>query len=912
MKPPKDPPKATKNSPAPKARKSSKTKKEKAPEASAAPVPKPPAPSEKADAKKAKRPKKSVLTGPDEPRDFDEVEMLAPGELGRSLRETVPDDENGDELTQALRALAESSEAIEIEEANEGTLRRPVVPEELSILPLRDSVIYPMLIAPLSVARESSVQLLDETLAGPNRVIGVVAQRSPADDDPGQEGVYDFGCAVIIRTLMKMPDSVRLIVQGVVRFRVKEWVGGKPYLRAKIETIEEEAYTGPEDGAGEGAGEEIEALKRSVGGLFETAIRLSPVLPDELKSLVSAVSEVNVMADLVAAHMTLDVESKQKILETLDLKERLRALMDMLAREVRVLELSNKVNTEVNTELSKNQRDFYLREQLKAIQRELGEGEDRGEELEELEERVHAVGLPDEALKETTRELDRLKRMSPGAPEYTVARTYVETMVSLPWNDETKDNLDLSHAMAVLNEDHYGLEKIKDRIVEFLAVRKVKTEGRIRQPILLFVGPPGVGKTSLGRSIADALGREYTRMSLGGMRDEAEIRGHRRTYIGAMPGQVIRHLRRVGERNPVLVLDEIDKLGNDFRGDPSSALLEVLDPEQNSTFRDHYLDVPFDLSDVFFIATANRLDTIPAALLDRMETIELGGYTEEEKVQIAERHLIPKQIEEHGLKPKGIAFSEPAVKLLARAYTREAGVRNLEREIGAVVRRATRLVAEGRKAKINVDAKFVESALGAPRYLHDEVTERPMRPGMAVGLAYTPVGGDVLFIETAKTAGKRNLVVTGQLGDVMKESVSAAMTWVRGHADELGIAPDAFDTEVHVHVPAGAVPKDGPSAGVTMVTALASLYTGRPVKDRLAMTGEVTLLGQVLPVGGIKEKILAAHRAGVRTVILPSANAKDYKEDVPEETRKELKAHFVKSADEVLKLALTSTPRNEV
>ena len=838
---------------------------------------------------KPKRPRRKKPV--EEPRAFDDVAMLDDGELARAiadipalLKDAPPEDV-------AEGVLVEDDDA-------EGTLRRPIVPDELAILPLRDSVIYPMLIAPLSVARESSVQLLDETLAGPNRVIGVVAQRNPQDEDPGSEGVYDFGCAVIIRTLMKMPDSVRLIVQGVVRFRVTEWLPGKPYLRAKIEIIDEEAVTD--------ASEEIEALKRSIGSLFENAVRLSPVLPDELRSLTSAVQEVNVMTDLVAAHMTLDVESKQTILETLDLKERMRALVDMLAREVRVLELSNKVNSEVNTELSKNQRDFYLREQLKAIQRELGEDEGRGEELEELEERMHSVGLPEEALKETQREFDRLRRMSPGVPEYTVARTYVETMVALPWNDRSEDNLDLVHAKTTLDDDHYGLEKIKDRILEFLAVRKVKTEGRIRQPILLFSGPPGVGKTSLGRSIADALGREYVRMSLGGMRDEAEIRGHRRTYIGAMPGQVIRSIRRAGKRNPVFILDEIDKLGNDFRGDPSSALLEVLDPEQNDSFRDHYLDVPFDLSDVLFIATANRLDTIPAPLRDRMEIIELGGYTEEEKVQIAERHLIPKQVDEHGLKPKQIDFTNAATVELVRNYTREAGVRSLEREVGAVVRKATRLFAEGRKAKVKVDRKFVETALGAPRFLHDEVAGREMLPGMAVGLAWTPVGGDVLFIESVRVKGKRALTVTGQLGDVMKESVTAAMTWVRSHGDQLKIAPELFEeSEVHVHVPAGAVPKDGPSAGVTMVTALASLFTGRKVKDRLAMTGEVTLTGQVLPVGGIKEKVLAAHRAGVRTLILPKDNEKDYKEDVPAEIRSELTAHFVRRADEVLKIALT-------
>ncbi len=784
---------------------------------------------------------------------------------------------------------------------------RPFVPTEISILPLRDSVIYPMLIAPLSVARESSVQLIEESIVGNNRVIGVIAQRRPQDENPGFDDVYEYGCAVIIRTLVKMPDAVRLIVQGVARFRIVEKLSEEPYLRARIEVIDDDAIP-------EGKAEECEALRRSVAALFEQGVRLSPQLPDELRTLTQAVQETNVMADLVAAHMTLSVADKQTILETLDVTQRLRTLLELLSKEVRVLELTSKVQSEVNTELSKSQRDYYLREQLKAIQRELGEPDDRGEDLEEIKTKIDEANLPAEALREVTREYDRLRRMNPGAPEYTVARTYVESMLAMPWHQATIDNLDLVHVKEVLDLDHYGLEKIKDRILEFLSVRKVKTDGKIRQPILCFAGPPGVGKTSLGKSIAHAMGRNYARISLGGMRDEAEIRGHRRTYIGSMPGQVVQALRRVETNNPVIVLDEIDKLGNDFRGDPSSALLEVLDPEQNSTFRDHYLDVPFDLSRVFFITTANRLDTIPAPLRDRMEVIELGGYTEEEKIEIAIRHLIPKQVEEHGLKETQIAFKREAIVKLVRHYTREAGVRNLEREIGSVARKVTRRVAEGSKGKVTITAKTLENALGAPRYLHDEVTERDLCAGTAVGLAWTPVGGDVLFIETTKMVGHKGLIVTGQLGDVMKESVTAALSYVRSHAAELHINPDFYEkTEIHVHVPAGAVPKDGPSAGVTMLTALTSLLTNRKVKKRLAMTGEITLSGQVLPVGGIKEKVLAAQRAGVMTLILPDQNQKDYLEDVPLAIRETLKTHFVKHADQVLKLALErpgSSPPN--
>ncbi|MBI5707030.1 MAG: endopeptidase La [Armatimonadetes bacterium] len=774
---------------------------------------------------------------------------------------------------------------------------RPSVPEIINILPLRDSVIYPMLIAPLSVARESSIQLIDESISGTNRVIGVIAQRKPHIEQPKFEDVFECGCAVIIRTLVKMPDAVRLIVQGVQRYRIIERLQETPYLRARVEIIEDELP--PEEEA-----EKTEALRRNVAGLFEQAIRLHPQLPEELRSLTQAVTETNVMCDLVAAHMTLSLEDKQKILETVSVQERLRVLLEMLGREVRVLELTSKVQSEVNVELSKSQREYYLREQLKAIQRELGEVDDRAEELDELRERIDKSGMTAEALREVNREFDRLRRMSPGAPEYTVARTYIDWVLSLPWSVSTEDSLSLPEVKVVLDQDHYGLEKIKQRIVEFLAVRKVKKDGRVRQPILCFVGPPGVGKTSLGRSISHAMNRKFVRISLGGMRDEAEIRGHRRTYIGALPGQIIQGLRRAESNNPVFMLDEIDKLGVDFRGDPASALLEVLDPEQNVSFRDHYVDAPFDLGQVFFITTANRLDTIPPPLRDRMEVIELGGYTEEEKLEIAKRHLVPKQIAEHGLRTTQIEFRDEALKALARNYTREAGVRNLEREIASVTRRATRQFAEGRKGKVSVGLGYVTQALGAPRYSHDEVEDRELTPGIAVGLVWTPVGGDVVFIETAMMHGSKNLILTGQLGDVMKESVSAALSYIRSNAKRLGLSPDFFEKcELHVHLPAGAVPKDGPSAGITILSALVSLLTGKRVRKRLAMTGELTLSGQVLPVGGVKEKVLAAHRAGVTMLLLPVDNKKDYLEEVPEEIRACLEVHFVTKADQVLKLA---------
>ncbi len=800
----------------------------------------------------------------------------------------------------SIEEIEDLLEALPVEEeSGDSESRRPDVPEILNLLPLRESVIYPMLIAPLSVSRSSAMQLIDDSVAESTRVIGAISQRQPQTDEPTFDDIFEYGCAVIIRTLMKTGEGTRMIVQGVSRFKIVERLQDAPYLKARVEVIEEPEV--PADQA-----EEIEALRRTVASLFDQAVALHPNLPDELQSLTSAVQEPGVFADLVAAHIPMATAEKQEILEILPIRERLRKLVEFLGREVRVLELTNRVQSEVSAELSKSQRDYYLREQLKAIQRELGMGDDTDEDLAEFRIKIDESGMSADALREANREYDRLRRINPGSPEYTVARTYLETMLALPWRAETPDNLDLVHARGVLDDEHYGLDKIKRRIVEFLAVRKVKTDGPVRQPILCFAGPPGVGKTSLGRSIAHALGREFVRISLGGMRDEAEIRGHRRTYIGSMPGQIIQGLRRAGTRNPVFVLDEIDKLGTDFRGDPASALLEVLDPQQNDTFRDHYVDAPFDLSNVFFVTTANRLDTIPAALRDRMEIIELGGYTEEEKVEIAKRHLVPRQISEHGLTTAKLKFDDAALVELVRHYTREAGVRNLEREVASVIRKATVLFAEGRTAPVKVTRKFVREALGAPRYLEDAINERSLKPGMAIGLAWTPVGGDVLFIETARMPGQKGLTVTGQLGDVMKESVQLALTYLRAHHQALKISPTFFDeSDLHVHVPEGAVPKDGPSAGITMLTALASLLSGRVVRPRLAMTGEVTLTGQVLAVGGIKEKVLAAHRAGVQTLILPKENRKDYDEEVPEAIRKQLTAHFVSSAEEVLRLALS-------
>jgi ATP-dependent Lon protease len=771
-----------------------------------------------------------------------------------------------------------------------------ILPDRLPILPLRGTVLLPHAVLPLGAGRPSSIRLIEDAVQT-GRLVGAVMQRDPREDTPDAAGLHGVGTVTVIHKAIKQADgSLRVIVQGLGRFRLLDVLEREPFLRARVEALDESAPA---------ADVELEALVRSVRSLFEKVIALSPGLPDELINVVGGTEDPGALADVIAASLpTLATEFKQELLETLDVRLRLQKLTGALAKEADVLELGSKIQSEVQSEVSKSQREYYLREQLKAIHKELGETDERTQEIDALREKIEAAGMTEEARKEALRELDRLAKMPPAAAEYTVARTYIDWLVAMPWAKETADAVDLPRARGILDEDHEGLEKIKDRILEYLAVKKIRPEGR--DPILCFVGPPGVGKTSLGRSVARALGRTFHRISLGGMRDEAEIRGHRRTYIGALPGQIVQGLRRAGSKNPVLMLDEVDKLGMDFRGDPASALLEVLDPEQNSTFRDHYLDVAFDLSRVLFITTANVMDTVPAPLRDRMEVIHLAGYTEEEKVAIAQRHLVPKQAREHGLAPGAdVEFTPEALRLLTRGYTREAGVRNLEREIAGICRKLARRRAEGRTEPARVTPDSVTSLLGAPRFEFEELTERTRVPGVATGLAWTPAGGDVLFVEATRMPGTHTLTLTGQLGDVMKESAQTALAWVRSHARELGIASDFWDrSDVHVHVPAGAIPKDGPSAGVTMVTALVSLLTGRATRPRLAMTGEISLTGRVLPVGGIKEKVLAAHRAGVRTLILPRRNEQSLLEDVPAAVRESLTVHLVDAIPEVLEAAL--------
>ena len=775
-----------------------------------------------------------------------------------------------------------------------------IIPDALAILPLRGTVIFPQAVMPLAVGRPASVRLIQEALQG-SRIIGAVMQRDPTEDAPRAQGLHAIGTATVIEKALKQPDgTLRLVVQGLVRFRITDTVQETPFLRARIQRLTDEAPS---------ATLEVEALARTAAGLFQKVVALSPTLPDELASILGAAEGPGALADLIAGSLpTLPTALRQELLETVGIAERLQRLVAALTKEAEVLELGSKIQSEVQSEMSKTQREYYLREQMKAIQKELGETDDRTQEAEALRRKIEAAGMTEEANKEALRELDRLARMPPAAAEYTVARTYIDWLVSMPWQQETADNVDIAGAHAILDEDHEGVEKIKERILEYLAVKKIRPSGK--DPILCFVGPPGVGKTSLGRSIARALGRKFHRISLGGMRDEAEIRGHRRTYIGALPGQIIQGLRRAGTKNPVFMLDEIDKLGMDFRGDPASALLEVLDPEQNGSFRDHYLDVAFDLSRVLFITTANVIDTVPPALRDRMEIIPLAGYTEEEKIAIAERHLVPRQARAHGLDAAAdIEFTPESLRLLARGYTREAGVRNLEREIASVCRKVARRRAEGHTESVRITPDLVTSFLGVPRFELEEVEERTRVPGVAIGLAWTPAGGDILFIEATRMKGARTLTLTGQLGDVMKESVQAALSWVRSHAEELHIAPEFWEmSDIHVHVPAGAIPKDGPSAGVTMTTALVSLLSGRRVRSGLAMTGEVSLAGRVLPVGGIKEKVLAAHRAGIRTVLLPKRNAKNLIEDVPPRVRDEMTIHLVDSVPDVLRLALEDAP----
>ena len=778
---------------------------------------------------------------------------------------------------------------------------RPLsIPPELPLLPLRDTVLFPNSFMPLAVARESSVRLIDEAINA-SKVIGVFTQRDAALDEPHKEDLYPIGTATHIHKMFRLPDgSLRLIVQGLARIRLDDIVAVRPYLRAQVSATPDELSD--DDRL------EIDALQRNIKSNFQKVVSLSPLLSDDLQTLALNITEPGRLADFIASSLsTIATPVKQEVLETLDVRARMDTLNRILIKELEVLELGSKIQSQVQSEVGKNQREYFLREQMKAIQKELGEGDDQTKEIDELREKIEAAQMPELVLKEALRELERLARMPVAAAEYTVSRTYIDWLVALPWEKRTEETIDLARTKRILDDEHSGLEKAKDRILEYLAVRKLNPD--VKGPILCFVGPPGVGKTSLAKSIATSLDRKFVRVSLGGMRDEAEIRGHRRTYIGALPGQVIQGLRRAESKNPVFILDEIDKLGSDFRGDPSSALLEVLDPEQNDTFRDHYLDVPFDLAEVLFITTANVLDPVPPALRDRMEVLELPGYTEEEKLKIACEHLVEKQVTNHGLTGEQLTFSDAALRCVIRGYTREAGVRNLEREIGSICRKAARRRAEGDETALAVTPDVVVAMLGAPRFLDEEMEERTKHPGVAIGLAWTPAGGEVLFIEASRMAGTGTLTLTGSLGDVMKESARTALSWFRAHAGEYGVDADFYrNAEVHFHVPSGAIPKDGPSAGVTMVTALVSELTRRPVRGDIAMTGEITLSGRVLPVGGIKEKVLAARRAGVREVILPRQNEKNVMEDLNDELRADITIHLVSEITEVLLLALSPAP----
>ncbi|OGP76500.1 MAG: endopeptidase La, partial [Deltaproteobacteria bacterium RBG_16_49_23] len=739
-----------------------------------------------------------------------------------------------------------------------------VIPPELPILPLRGTVLYPDLILPIMVGRKRSVKLIDDAMDS-NRIIGIVTQKRSETEDPKETDLYSVGvAALILRMIRELDGSQRVIVQGVSRIRVREYIQREPYFRARTDTIEE----------GFALGVEIEALMMNLKNLFQRAVELAPYLTTELGSMVSNIKSPPILADLIASNLNISTPEKQGILETIDVRERLTKVHLILNKEVQVLELGNKIQSQVKEDMDRTQREYYLREQLKAIKKELGEMDDHSSEIKELREKIKKAKMPPEVVTAAEKELDRLSKIPPASAEYTVSRTYLDWLVELPWSETTEDNLEIQNAQKTLDEDHYDLEKVKKRILEYLAVRKLKSD--MKGPILCFVGPPGVGKTSLGKSIARAMGRKFMRLSLGGVRDEAEIRGHRRTYVGALPGRIIQGVKKAGSNNPVFMLDEVDKIGMDFRGDPSSALLEVLDPEQNFSFSDHYIDLPFDLSKVMFITTANVLDTIPPALRDRMETLELPGYSEDQKMMIAKEFLILKQITEHGLTSEYIELQDAALQVIISSYTREAGVRNLEREIAAICRGVAKDVASGNnKEKVIVTPELLHKFLGPVKFF-PELAERTSEPGVATGLAWTPTGGDIIFVEATKMRGEKGLTLTGQLGDVMKESAQAALAYVRSKAKDLGIEEDFFEKhDIHIHVPAGAIPKDGPSAGITMFIALTSLLTNKPVRNDVALTGEITLRGLVLPVGGIKEKVLAGMRAGIRTIILPKKNEKD-------------------------------------
>ncbi|MBI3933809.1 MAG: endopeptidase La [Acidobacteria bacterium] len=778
-----------------------------------------------------------------------------------------------------------------------------VAPKEVPILPVRDTVLFPHAVLPLTVGRESSIEMIRSL--GEEKIISVVAQRNSQDDNPKPEDLYGVGTLAIIHKIIPMPNkSLFIFAEGLRRLRLTRFTHTAPFMKAETETLEEiEAVPSPE----------TEALQGSIVSAFQQIVAASPNISDELQAIVLTVEGPGRIADFVVSSLAfLNTPQRQELLETLDISKRLDMVNRYLIKERQLVELRTKIESEVQDQMAQGQREYYLREQLKAIQKELG-GEEEGREVEELKKKIAEARMPEEVEKEAVRELKRFARMSPAAADYTISRTFLDWLVTLPWNRTSEKPISIQEAHDILEADHYNLEKVKERILEYLSVLQLKPE--MKGPILCLVGPPGVGKTSLGKSVARALGRKFVRISLGGMHDEAEIRGHRRTYIGALPGQIIQGIRRAETRDPVFMLDEVDKIGRDFRGDPAAALLEALDPEQNFQFRDHYLEVPFDLSKVLFITTANVLDPVPDALRDRMEVLELPGYTEEEKIAIAHRHVIPRQAEAHGLKlDENIQFTDPALEELIRHYTREAGLRNLERNIATICRKQARRIAEGGEKRLVVEQRAVRDSLGAPKMLPEtEVAERTEKPGVAIGLAWTPAGGDILFIEANQMPGKHGLIMTGHLGQVMQESMQAALTWVRSHSEQWGLPPDYFDNrELHMHVPAGAIPKDGPSAGVTMATALVSLLTRRRVRPNLAMTGEITLSGLVLPVGGIKEKVLAAKRAGITEVLLPRQNAIHVEEDLKREQLEGLTLRYVKTMDDVIERALAPNGRNPV
>lgn len=774
------------------------------------------------------------------------------------------------------------------------------IPPRVPILPMRDTVIYPFMVSPLFVARPKSIKLIDKVLLG-NRLLGLVAQKDGDLEEPTTDDIHKVGTVATVLKMLKFPDnSIRILVQGLSRMEVINWEQTDPYLEATIRPIDDYFEKDLE----------LEALSKNITIQFQKLVTLVPHMPDELQIAVMNISHPGKLCDLIASNLNLSLSEKQSVIEIYDVKRRLEKLTVFMNRELEVLEVGNKIQSEVQSELGKNQREYFLRSQLEAIQKELGQEDERTVEINELKKKIEEAKMSKDANKIALRELDRLAKMPPGAAEYTVSRTYLDWLITLPWSIATKDNLNIKRAKSILDKDHYDLEKVKDRILEYLAVRKLKSD--MKGPILCLVGPPGVGKTSLGRSIARALGRKFVRISLGGVRDEAEVRGHRRTYIGALPGRILQGIRQAESNNPIFMLDEIDKLGMDFRGDPSSALLEVLDPEQNHTFSDHYLETTFDLSKVMFVATANILDPIPSALRDRMEVLELPGYTEEEKVQIAKTYIIPKQLEAHGLESKQLRFDQEAILKIIQEHTREAGLRNLERVVANICRRVARGFVERKFKTRRITIKSLPEYLGAPKFIF-ETAQRLGEPGVATGLSWTPAGGDILFIEATKMKNsKGGFILTGQLGDVMKESARAALSYIQSNADKLGIDIEFFEkNEIHIHVPAGAIPKDGPSAGVTLATALLSLVKNVPVRSDVAMTGEITLRGKVLPIGGLKEKVLAAKRAGITKVLMPEQNKRDF-DEIPENAKKDMEFHYLKSLDEVFNLALEKTPVKKI